>query len=382
MTVTAQKLNLNITSKAFNPIYRKYQFKNNKRYQIYYGGSSSGKSYSLAQRTVLDVLQGRNYLVVRNTQNTIKRSVMNEIIKAIYRFKLGGFFNINKSNLEITCRTNDKQILFAGLDDTEKIKSITPINGVITDIWMEEATEASYNDYKQLNKRLRGRTGGIPKRMTLSFNPVLKEHWIYKEFFDIWEDNKQYVESEDVSILKTTYKDNRFLSKEDIHDLENETDKYYYEVYTLGNWGVLGALIYTNWTVEDFNYNSFDNHKYGIDWGFYPDPFAFIDIHLDKNNKKIYIVDEIYEQELLPDESAKKVKEKVGQAIVTADSANPSEIKQHRNKGVNIIGAKKGPGSVEAGINYIKQFEIIIHPRCRNFKAEIEKYKYKEDKNG
>ena len=382
MTVTAQKLNLNITSKAFNKIYLKYMMKNNARYQIYYGGSASGKSYALAQRTVLDVLQGRNYLVVRNTQNTIKRSVMNEIIKAIYRFKLDGFFSINKSTLEITCLVNNAQILFAGLDDTEKIKSITPINGVITDVWMEEATEASYNDYKQLNKRLRGFSREFIKRITLSFNPVLKEHWIYDEFFHKWQDDKQYMEYKDISILKTTYRDNVFLSEDDIIALENESDRYYYEVYTLGNWGILGSLIYKDWSVVEFDYSKMDNVRYGIDWGFFPDPFAFIALTLDEKNKKIYIFDEVYQTNLLPDESAEIIKNKVGKSIVTCDSANPSEIKQFQIKGINARPAKKGAGSIDSGIQYIQQYKLIIHPKCINFKIEISKYRHKEDRNG
>lgn len=93
------------------------------------GGFSSGKSVSLAQRTVLDVFNGeRNNLIVRNVQNTIRRSTLNEITKAINSFKLADYFKVNKTDLTITCTLNNKQILFAGLDDPEKIKSITRID--------------------------------------------------------------------------------------------------------------------------------------------------------------------------------------------------------------------------------------------------------------
>lgn len=372
---------LKIHEDVFNEVYLEHMLKNDKRYQIYYGGASSGKSYSLAQRTVLDVIQGRNYLITRNTQNTIRKSVMNEVTKSISSFKLTDFFDVNKTSLEITCNLNNKQILFAGLDDTEKIKSITPISGVITDIWMEEATEAEYKSYKQLDKRLRGKSQ-FNKRLSLSFNPVLKDHWIYKEFFDIWEDDKQYVENNNTSILKTTYKDNYFLGEDDIKALENESDRYYYEVYTLGNWGILGSLIYKDWSVVEFDYSKMDNVRYGIDWGFFPDPFAFIALALDEKSKKIYIFDEVYQTNLLPDESAEIIKNKVGKSIVTCDSANPSEIKQFQNKGINARPAKKGAGSIDSGIQYIQQFEIIIHPKCINFKIEISKYRHKEDRNG
>lgn len=374
-------MKLNIDPSLFNDIYLKHQFKNQNRYQIYYGGSSSGKSYSLAQRTVLDVLKGRNYLIVRNVQNTIRKSVWNEVYKAISSFKLNEYFTVNKSELTITCKINNRQILFAGLDDPEKIKSITPIDGVITDIWVEEATECEYKAVKQLDKRLRGRSK-LKKRLTLSFNPILRDHWIYTEYFSIWLDDKQYVEKNNTSILKTTYKDNKFLTQDDIDALENETDKYYYEVYTLGNWGVLGALIFKNWRVEEFDEKHFDNYRNGIDWGFGDDPFGFIRSHYNSSRKRLYICDEIYASELLNDESAPMVKEKTGKERVVCDSAEPKSVKDFKVKGVNAVGAKKGPGSVEFGIKWLQGLEIIIHPRCQNAKNEFSKYKWKEDKNG
>lgn len=377
-------INLEIDPAVFNDIYLKYQFNNKNRYQIYFGGSSSGKSFSLAQRTVLDVISGeRNYLIVRNVQSTIRRSCLNEVTKAINSFKLTKYFDVNKTDMIITCNLNQKQILFCGLDDVEKVKSITPIDGVITDIWVEEATECDYKDIKQLDKRLRGRSKVI-KRLTLSFNPILKDHWLYTEYFGIWEDNKQYVEKDNVSILKTTYKDNKFLTQDDIDALENETDKYYYEVYTLGNWGVLGAVIFKNWRVEDFSHieKTFDNYRHGIDWGFAEDPFAYIKPHYDKTRKRLYICDEIEAVGLLNSESAPFVKEKAGRDKVTCDSAEPKSVAEYKTLGVNAKGAKKGKGSVEYGIKFLQGLEIIIHPRCKNFKREISKYKYKEDKDG
>lgn len=269
------KLTLNISSLVFNDIYLKYLLKNQNRYQIYYGGSSSGKSVSIAQRCILDVLKGRNYLVVRNVGNTQRSSCYNELKKQIYRFKLDNYFKINGTEMVFTCLINNKQIILKGLDDAEKIKSITPVNGVITDIWVEEATECEYRAIKQLNKRLRGRAE-FKKRLTLSFNPILKDHWIYREYFDIWEDGKQFIEKDDTSILKTTYKDNRFLMDDDIGGLENETDDYYYQVYTLGNWGVLGNVIFKNWEVKDLSSirHTFDNFYNGLDFGFSKDPDA------------------------------------------------------------------------------------------------------------
>lgn len=373
-------IKLKIDKKVFNPIYLKHMMNNQKRQQIYYGGSSSGKSFSLAQRTVLDVLEGRNYLIVRNIGATLKKSVFNEINKAITNFKVREYFNINKSELVITCNLNNAQILFSGLDDVEKLKSITPIEGVITDIWVEEATECEYKDIKQLEKRLRGRSK-FTKRMTFSFNPVLQTSWLYKEYFDIWQDDKQYVENDQLSILKTTYKDNKFLTEDDIYGLETETDKYYYEVYTLGNWGVLGAVIFKNWTVKEFDKEMFGRYYHGLDWGFSNDPLAYVRSGFDRPKKTIYICDEIYETELLNDASAPRVRAYTKGEVVITD-VNPQNVADYNRLGTPARAAKKGPGSIEAGINWLKQFNIVIHPDCKNFKEEISKYKYKEDKNG
>ncbi|HBF2202990.1 TPA: PBSX family phage terminase large subunit [Clostridioides difficile] len=377
-------INLEINPDVFNTIYLKHQLNNNNRYQIYFGGSSSGKSFSLAQRTVLDVFKGnRNYLIVRNVQSTLKRSCLNEITKAISNFKLNEYFQVNKTDMIITCKLNNKQILFCGLDDVEKVKSITPIDGVITDIWVEEATETDYKAVKQLDKRLRGKSK-VVKRLTLSFNPILKDHWLYTEYFDIWEDDKQYVEKDNVSILKTTYKDNKFLAEDDIKALENESDKYYYEVYTLGNWGVLGAVIFKNWRVEDFSdiESKFDNFRHGIDWGFADDPFAYVKSHYDRMRRKLYICDEIEAVGLLNREAAPLVSKKANRDLVICDNASPKDVAEFNDLRVNAVSARKGAGSIEYGIKFLQGLEIIIHPRCQNFKNEINKYKYKEDKNG
>lgn len=377
------KLTLNISSLVFNDIYLKYLLKNQNRYQIYYGGSSSGKSVSIAQRCILDVLKGRNYLVVRNVGNTQRSSCYNELKKQIYRFKLDNYFKINGTEMVFTCLINNKQIILKGLDDAEKIKSITPVNGVITDIWVEEATECEYRAIKQLNKRLRGRAE-FKKRLTLSFNPILKDHWIYREYFDIWEDGKQFIEKDDTSILKTTYKDNRFLMDDDIGGLENETDDYYYQVYTLGNWGVLGNVIFKNWEVKDLSSirHTFDNFYNGLDFGFSKDPDALEHMHYDKKKRILYILDELCEVGQNSDLLAKKTKEIIGNQLVTCDSAEPRMIDELNRQGINAYPARKGKDSILFGIDWLQKQKIVVDVHCQNTKNELQKYRWKEDKNG
>lgn len=357
--------------------------KDQTRTQIFFGGSSSGKSFFLAQRTIMDVLGGRNFLVVRQVASSIKRSVFNQIVKTIVDMGLSGEFDIFRGDMVITCKRNKKQIYFAGCDDIEKLKSITPIDGVITDVWIEEATEIAEADYRQLKKRLRGRSD-VPKRITFSFNPIVKEHWIFKEFFGKWDETKNLYRDDELVILKTTYKDNKFLEEDDIYELENEKDRYYYEVYTLGNWGVLGKVIFKNWHTEDLSDRipTFDNIRNGLDFGFAEDPNALIRCHIDKKRKKIYIFEEMVQAGMHDDELAERLKDRIGTQYVTCDSSEPKSIADLCRRGIRAKGAVKGADSINYGIRYLQGFEIIVDVNCPVVKNELQVYHWAEDKYG
>jgi len=385
--MTTNSITLNINPEIFNDIYQEHVLDNQHRVQIVYGGSSSGKSYStVGQRTVIDMMKGgRNYLVTRNVANTIAGSVWNEVIFAINEMGLSRYFRVSFQKKEIVCEVNGYMIFFRGLDDAEKIKSIRPLKGVITDILMEEATENSYESFKQLLKRQRGLVkGDIKKRITLLFNPILKTHWIYQKFFKgFWTGEHQYQEKDGLSILKTTYRDNRrFLTKEDVFDLENEDDPYYHSVYTEGEWGVLGEVIFKNWRIEDFNEEHFDNYQNGLDWGFAKDPFAVTRSHYDSNRKIIYICDEIYEIGLQNEPAARKTIAMVGDEYIICDSAEPKSIADFIDYHVNAQAAVKGKGSVESGVKWLQGCTIVVHPRCQNTINELQQYQFKKDKYG
>lgn len=355
------------------------------RIQIFFGGSSSGKSVFLSQRTVIDVINGRrNYLIVRNVARTIRNTVYNEVVKAINSMGLAHKFKMSRNELVITCKKNNKQIIFAGLDDVEKLKSITPIDGVITDIWIEEATETEYAAYKQLTKRLRGLVD-VPKRITLSFNPILKTHWIYKEFFGGWDDTKSEYNDGHLLIVKSTYKDNHFLTPDDIAELENETDRYFYEVYTLGNWGILGKVIFTNWITQDLSKmrKSFDKIYNGMDFGYSNDPNALIRVHVDNAKREIYILDEMYQNKMLINEMVAAVKAKVPKnQYITCDNSGDILIDEMCRHGIRAIPAIKGPDSVNAGILWLQGYKIIVDVRCQHCKNELQTYHWQEDKYG
>ena len=374
-----------IHPEVFNPAFLPH-LNNLARTQIYYGGSGSGKSVFLAQRCVYDLMRGgRNYLITRQVGRTIRGSVFTEVVKVITEWGVTSLFNINKSDMLITC-TNGYQIIFAGLDDIEKLKSLTPAKGSITDIWVEEATETDKATVKQLYKRQRGGDEKTAKRLVLSFNPILQSHWIYEEYFSkvAWADDQNEYTADDLSILKTWYIHNKFLTPDDVRDLENETDPYYRNVYTFGNWGVLGSVIFTNWRVEDLSgmRDQFTNRRHGLDFGFSSDPAAIAVTHYDKTRKTIYIFDELYERGLTNDLLAEQVTAKIDRYYIKGDSAEPKSIQELRNHGVNIMGAKKGKDSVLFGIQWLQQQTIVIDKNCVNARNEFSQYHWKEDAAG
>jgi phage terminase large subunit len=376
-------INLNISKKVFNPVYLPY-LDYTAPMEIYYGGSSSGKSVFLSDRAVLDLLKGgHNYLILRKVANTVRRSVFNEISKSISKFKATEFFSVNKTDMIITCK-NGYQMLFAGMDDSEKIKSITSAKGVITDIWYEEATEAEYEDIQQLDKRLRGQSK-VKKRIVLSFNPIYKTHWIYTNYFQgNWNDGDKQYKDRQLSILKTTYKDNNFLTVDDIERLENTKDKYYRDVYLFGLWGVLGHVIFTNWKTEDLKdkVKLFDTFKNGLDFGYADDPASPTRSHYDRKHNTLYICDSKYCFGLTNDLLAAEVKNMCSTEIVTCDSSEPKSIQELRNYGVSAIPAIKGKDSVNFGIQWLQQLQIIIDYRLIEAINEFTVYKWREDKDG
>lgn len=218
-------INISISKKVFNNKYLPY-LDNEDRYLLFYGGGSSGKSYFIVQRYIYKILkQKMNLLVVRQTGNTNRNSTFALFKQVISQWGVGKQFKINESDLRIKC-VNGNEIIFSGLDDTEKLKSVTFESGELTDIWVEEATETLEEDINQLKVRLRG--GKSKKQIVLSFNPVNINHWIKKHFID----------SGLATVCHSTYKDNKFLTDEDKKTLEGfkKSDMYYYNVYCLGEW--------------------------------------------------------------------------------------------------------------------------------------------------
>lgn len=379
------EINVNISQKVFNSVYLDY-LTDEIRTQIFFGGASSGKSvFVVGQRVVYDLLQGkRNYLIIRNVAGTSRNSTFNEVKKIIIAWKISEYFKINKSEMIIAC-VNGVQAMFAGLDDVEKLKSITPVKGVVTDILVEEATETTEDDLKQLQKRLRGKSK-VKKRIILVFNPIMRSHWIYTSYFKgKFHDDDSFYQDKDLLILKTTYKDNlKFLEKDDIEALENEKNEYFYNVYTLGNWGILGDVIFTNWKVKDLTgmIPHFDNIRNGLDFGYANDPVAYNRMHYDKKRKLLYIFKEIHEFGLTNPQLADRIKPIIGRERLTCDSAEPKSIQELKDHNINAVGAMKGRDSVNFGIQWLQGNDIIIDKRCQETINEFQVYQWKKTKQG
>lgn len=284
-------INVKISKKVFNDKYIPLLDDDN-RYIVMYGGGSSGKSYFIVERYVKKLMQQKmNLLVVRQTGNTNRDSTYALFKQVINNWGVSSLFSI--TDLRIRC-VNGNEVIFRGLDDVEKIKSTTFTNGELTDIWVEEATETQESDIQQLKVRLRG--GTSKKQMVLSFNPININHWIKRHFID------GEVEK-NVTVCHSTYRDNKFLSEDDIKALESfkNTDPYYYDVYCLGKWGIIGKTYFNAQKISERldrlnspikkGYFSYTYEKEKIkDYKWIDDPEGFIEIYEDVKDRVPYVL--------------------------------------------------------------------------------------------
>lgn len=286
-------INVKISKKVFNDKYIPL-LDDDTRYIVMYGGGSSGKSYFISQRFIYKMMKQKcNLLVVRQTGNTNRDSTYALFKQVISNWGVSNLFSI--TDLRIKC-INGNEIIFRGLDDVEKIKSTTFENGELTDIWVEEATETKEEDIQQLKVRLRG--GTSKKQMVLSFNPINISHWIKRHFID------GEVEK-NVTVMHSTYKDNKFLNEDDIKALESfkYSDPYYYDVYCLGKWGVIGKTFFNAEKITKridelkaplkrgyFEYEYDYNRQMIKSFRFIKDSEGFIDIYEDVKERVPYVL--------------------------------------------------------------------------------------------
>ena len=354
------------------PVFVPY-FKNKNRYQVLYGGAGSSKSHKAARVILQRVIKEKhNFLIVRKVDRTIKRSVFALMKALISQWGLTKEFNINLTDKTIIYTPTGSQIIFSGLDDVEKLKSIEGV----TSIWIEEATELLQEDFEQLDLRLRG-DHGVLKQITLTLNPISEQHWIKRIFFDNPMSN--------LFTLKTTYLDNQFIDDDYKEVLENKkyTNPRFYNIYALGNWGTAEGLIFQNITqrlIKEEEINGLDCVQ-GLDFGYTNDPSAFSQSYIDIKNKKLFIYDGFYEKGMSNNAIAAKIKEMLlHRHQTTADSSEPKSIDAIKHKGVRIVGAAKGKDSINSGIDFLLDYEIILNAHLVEFMTEFNNYSWAIDK--
>ena len=366
-------INLNISKKIFNDVYFPHLMDYSNRYEIYYGGAGSGKSVFVCQKLLIKACKSkRKVLVIRKYGTTLKDSVFQLFVDMLKKWGLYSYCKVNLSTYTIVL-PNDSVFLFKGLDDSEKIKSITDI----TDIWCEECTELSEDEFTQLDLRLRANVSGL--QLICSFNPVSKVNWVYKRWFA---EQKDYPNT---MILHTNYKHNRFLPPEYIEALEDKqkTNPNYYKIYALGEFCTLDRLVYNNWRVEDFDYKSVKGDLLvGLDFGFITDISALVASIIQENEKKIWIFKTWGDTGKTNEELAQVIKALgLSKSIIIADCAEQKSIEELKRCGISRVRpSKKGPDSIIHGIQKLQNYEIIVHPSCDGIITEFENYSWQKDK--
>lgn len=354
-----------------NAVYEPF-FLTQKRYAVLRGGAGSGKSYVAAQKIVIRCVSEPNHriLVTRKVYRTIKESVFKLFKTVITAMNVSA--NITASPMSITF-DNGSELVFMGLDDPEKLKSISDITG----IWCEEMTEFTQEDFEQLNLRLRGLSPSY-KQIICTFNPVSTANWVYDYFFA----KPAQLIQDDLFEQLTTYLDNPFSGVEysSVLNALADTNPEWYKIYALGEWGQAEGLIYNPFKVLNTFPDSFDEVIYGVDFGF-NNPSAIVKIGI--KDKQYYLTELLYETGLTNPDLVKRLKEfNINKNDrIYCDAAEPDRITEFKRASFQAFPADK---AVKSGIDFVKSnnTKIFSHPNNVNINKEIGLYSWKKDTNG
>ena len=364
-------IDLHISKQIFNETYLPYLTDYSHRYEVYYGGAGSGKSHFIAQKILFKALNDkRKVLIIRKTLNSQKDSCWRLVLEQLDQWQIRKFCKVRITDYAIELPSGST-LLFKGLDDAERIKSIVGI----TDIWIEEATELIEEDFDQLDLRLRARASNL--QMFVSFNPISKVNYVYRKWF-----SETAKPGEDTLIVKTTYRDNRFLPEEYIQSLEKKihTNPTYYKIYALGEFCSLDKLVYNNWKVEYFEPPTDGKLVVGLDFGFTNDPTAIVASIVKDDD--LFIFKE-YTGTGKTNQQIADIITNMGfsKSTIIADSAEPKSVAEIRRCGIQRIReSAKGKDSIIHGIQRLQGYNMHVHPSCENIITELENYSWIKDK--
>lgn len=350
------------------------------------GGRGSTKSsfVSIMLPVIMVKNQDVNALVVRKVGGTLKDSVFNQILWGIDELGLGAYFKATKSPLEITYIPTGQKVFFRGADDPLKIKSIKPKQGYIGITWFEELDQ--FKGEEEIRSILQSANrGGSVYWNFFTFNPPKSR--------DNWANIAIQQERQDKITIHSTYLDVpvEWLGEQFIVDAEElkKSNPTAYEHEYLGLAVGTGGTVFENVnsrTITDAEIERLGYFYYGVDFGFAVDPFVWVKIAYDKASDTIYFVDEIYQVKLGNKKAVELISEKSGKEhVITADSAEPRTISEFRGLGLSrIIGAKKGPDSVDHGVTWLQNRKSIVIDKKRtpNVFREFTLYEYDKDRYG
>lgn len=338
-----------------------------KKVVVNVGGARSSKSHSIIQHFLELATIGKSCMfgICRKTMPALKMSTMKKFFEVLDEY---GIYNRKYHNkTENYYILNGNRLQFFSLDQPDRIKSTE-----FSAIWMEEANEFTYRDYITLLTRLSGKeVPGFRNRLFMSLNPDDADGYVAKKISA----------RKDAHIIYSTYKDNPFLNKEYIEELENlkDIDPDYYRIYALGKWGQMRHKIYSNYTFVDDIPLHWDNAQYGLDFG-YNNPSCLIKVYW--RDRIPYIKQEIYKTHLTTEDLIEEMKRRIPMShrgfYMYADSAEPDRIQTIARAGFNIHPAVK---DVNAGIDTVKSFNLHILKDSLETIKEIQSYKWKLDKN-
>lgn len=348
------------------------------------GGRGSTKSSNVAQ-IIIELMKNNHNIhavVCRQVGNTIKDSVYAKIKWAIGMQEVEEEFDSKLSPLEITLKATGQKIYFRGADDPDKIKSINPEFGYIGILWFEELDQfkgpAEVRKIEQSAIR-----GGDIAWIFKTFNPPKSaNNWA----------NEYIIEPKENRIVhKSTYKDvppewlgKPFLEEaEHLKEVNPEAYEHEYGGVPNGNGGNVFEYLEFR-TITDEEIATFDRIYQGVDWGWYPDIYAFKRLYVDEARKKIYHIAEHCGNKMKNSDTAQWIIDNgYNDYIITCDSAEPKSVNDYKDAGLLARGAVKGPGSVEYGMKYLQGYTHVIDPeRTPVTYKEYKEYEYERDKDG
>lgn len=367
-------IQLNLKKELFVPKYYPLLFDYSTRWEVYMGSAGSAKSYFITQKLIVRALREPiKILVCRNTGATIRDTCFSLFKDILSKWKLyPQYVKIRETDFNIRF-PNGSEIIFKGLDEETKLLSLNNIGC----IFVEEVYEVPKSIVEQLNLRLRGNVAN--KQIIMAFNPISKNHWLY----DFCEVNPPT----SFRYIRSTYRDNPFADDAYIAELEElyTRNPAKARIYCDGEWGVDSeGLVITNWRKEEFDPMELAKkgleHRAGMDIGWI-DPSAVIDTLYDRENKTIYVFNEFYKSGCQLSDLAAAIKDmNLNKTKIYVDSAEPRSIMFFKQEGINAVACAKGANSVKAGLMFLQDHLIIVHPSCQKFITELENFSYIKSK--